>query len=207
MPTKELPMSVTKEQFESSLRRVAERLLREVPQHVASLGLRDPAYCVFLLYEDGTSDDVTPTLYVGTKPLLDACNAGERDGIGDRADQGKAWAPQQSISSPFPGYPLPGDRLHAVAEDTMICYRYEIIEPEELRDNPAGYRQMLVDVARRLNDLNWQEIVPITENFFVLATDYSAFNLYDDLPKCVSTSKLQQLREAYVSLADVGLEA
>jgi hypothetical protein len=204
MPLREQLMPVTKEQFESTLRRVAERLLEEVPGHVASLGLCDPAYCILLLYEDGTSDDVTPTLLVSTKPHLDACNARQCDGIGDQANQGKAWKPQQCISSPFPGYPLAGGPIGAVAEDTMICYRYEIFEPDDLRDNPDGFREMLIDVARRLNDLIWQEIIPVTENFFVLATDYSAFNFFDDLPKCVSITKLEQLRVTYASLADVG---
>jgi hypothetical protein len=199
----DLAMPVTREQFESSLKRVASRLVKLIPERVASLGLTDPAYCVFLLYEDGTSDDMTPTLMVGTKPLLDACNDGLRDGIGDLANQGKAWYPQQCISAPFPGFPCPGERLTEVAEDTRICYRYEIIEPEDIRDDPAYYREMLTKVARQLNKLNWREIVPVTEQFFVVATDYTACNLFEDLPKCVSPARFQKLREAYRSLADI----
>jgi hypothetical protein len=73
----------------------------------------------FLLYEDGSSEDVTPTLLVGLKPLLDACN--------ERNRQSDAWYPHQALSEPFPGTPFPTakfeDLQHCISADQLAELR------------------------------------------------------------------------------------
>jgi len=99
MPTNDL--------VQSAVRSAETKILTEIPQKVRELAPNEPIFCIFLLYDDGSSLDVTPTLQIGLKSLLDACEAGQIDGIGDRARPFKAWVPQQNISAPFPGFPCP----------------------------------------------------------------------------------------------------
>jgi hypothetical protein len=193
-------MPVTKAQFEASLSRIERTLIDQIPEFAASLAVSEPAYCLFLLCEDGSSDDNTPTMLIGTKPLLDACDAGVIDGIGDKSSQDKAWYPHQSITAPFPGFPPPSRAIDFVAEDTRICYLYELIEPEEIRDDPAQYRRMLTGVARELNKLDWSVIMPVTKQFFVWSTGYIGENLFEDLKNSVSDDQLRGLCETYSSL-------
>ncbi len=193
-------MPVTKSQFEARLSRIERSLIDRIPKFAASLAVSEPSYCLFLLYEDGSCDDDTPTMLIGTQSLLEACDAGVIDGIGDKSSQEKAWYPLQSISAPFPGFPPPARAIDFVAEETRICYLYELIEPEELLDNPAQYRRMLTGVARELNKLDWSTIMPVTKRFFVLSTGCIPVHLYEDLKNSVSDDQLRDLCEAYSSL-------
>lgn len=190
-------MSVDFEQCVEALVRIEATLIEAIPEVVRSLQLRDPAYCVFLLYEDGSSEDVTPTLLVGLKPLLDACN--------ERNRQSDAWYPHQALSEPFPGTPFPQAKLDMVADDTMVTYSFEIFEPEDICDDPAMYREMLCRVARKLNQMDWNSITPVTDQFFVFVSDFSSQRLFEDLPHCVSPTQLANLRTAYDSLAHLEL--
>ena len=185
-------MSVDFEQCVEALVRIEAKLLEAIPEVVRSLQLRDPAYCVFLLYEDGSSEDVTPTLLVGLKPLLDACT--------ERNRQSDAWSPHQALSGPFPQA-----KLDMVAEDTIVTYSFEIFEPEEICDNPVMYREMLCRVARKLNQVDWSSITPITEQFFIMVSDYTTERLFEDLPHCISADQLAELRTSYESLARLDL--
>ncbi len=181
------------------------KLLAEVPAMVRGLAPAEPIFCVFLLYDDGTSGDPVPSLQVGLKSLLDACQAERIDGIGDRSNAEKAWVPQQTISAPFPGFPCPTIPLDIIAEEADICYRHGVVHdgPPELPPLdpvPPAFRSMLQRVARKLNDEDAFADLPTTEHFVVLANDYLGDRLKEDVALSLSPQRHQQLTEVFPSL-------
>lgn len=55
-------------------------------------------------------------------------------------------------------------------------------------------RQAMQQGARRLNELDWSQIAPVTEEFVVAILDDSGdFDVFDDIAACVPTAKVKRL--------------
>ena len=146
-------MATTQEEYDELRQQIQDQLVDYIPKYFASHALSSPAYCLFLLYDDGSSLDFTPNIEIGTKDLLLACEQGLKDGVGDTSNQGKAWRPHQCISSPFPGFPCPGERLTIVGKECNACYDFEF-------ENNVAYslRDTFTETAFELNQIDWNQL-------------------------------------------------
>jgi hypothetical protein len=171
------------------------RLLKYIPDKVRELHVTSPAYCLFLWYQDLSAMDFTPSIGVGTVELWDACFSGRhRDEMGD-SPEFCVWSPQQSISGPFPGFPLPGGLCNVIAAEANECYSLmcEREGAEEIVLLP--FRSMMHRVAQRLNTIEWSEILRTTDDFIVLASDYIGYWFDQDIEASIGATKLSLLQE------------
>jgi hypothetical protein len=192
-------MSISRAEYVKLLKQIKKTLFAYIPEYFSKIELKSAAYCLFLLYDDGSAyDDYSPVIEIGTSELLDACNRGKIDGIGDASNPGKAWRPHQCISAPFPGFPCPGERLDVVSDAVNACYQFEF---ENQIEQEKSFRQTMLDTAFELNKLNWTNLNKVTDHFFVLATDYIGYNFFEDLEQCLTKSKLETILATYPNLA------
>ena len=71
----------SQQEYDEQRSQIQAKLVEYIPKYFASLDLQSPAYCLFLLYDDGGSLDLTPVIEIGTSELMLACNNEIVDGL------------------------------------------------------------------------------------------------------------------------------
>jgi len=175
------------------LREIEATLLDTIPETILKLRIDQPAYCLFIWYYDTTiAGDYTPQMGVGLQVLREACINAYSDGPNDYI-----WRPQQTISSPFPGFPYPFVDCEGpgIAEKCNECYRLmDVIYGSDMpladeRPMLKPFIDMICRVAQSLNRRDWRGVLASTDDFVVIGTDYIGYWLLEDIEASVPAER------------------
>jgi hypothetical protein len=174
------------------LRQFESILIETIPQTVKGLHLDEKAYCVGLVY----SDDyylLPPELAVGLDRQRQEWLKEERDGV-----ERILWSVED--------YELfdSGSEVGRYAEKrNQLRLRHKVLGKlgidiaHHLRatGSVAPARQLLVALAKKLNKLEWSEIMPVTDDFIVLPL--STEGGYDpaEIKECVPAARRRVLEK------------
>ncbi len=227
-------------QLKTLLDTIERNLTDWIPIGVKELGIKSPAYCLFLWYQD-FSDDFTPHYGIATQELLDAI---ESTHFADPMDKFEMiWRPQQCADLDVPGR-LVLDECDIVETEVEACYEIlakqaeifeegadnedesqeedgledalgddEDLDDEDLDDEDldeedldedeeaiekefqalAPFREMMHRVGKNLQQVDWKNIMPVSDNFIVLVGDYVGYWLAEDFEESVSLPKIDSL--------------
>jgi len=183
---------------------IRRKLTSQVPDLVQSFRIRSPAYCLFIWYQDLSVDEYAPVVGVTPVELRDACLA-EKDLSkigGDALDA--IWRPQQCITGPYPGGAYPTGFCKDVSAESNECYSILCTDDTPADEGPAlmPFRSALHQVARELNAFDWSGILPLTDDFVVLATDYIGYWIQEDMLASIPEKQLQMLISRGLLLED-----
>jgi hypothetical protein len=155
---------------------ITDRLVRLVPEAIASARLPDTAYCLVLTY-DGAN--YLPTLAVG----LDVERRGWLARLGDEAPD-YLWNPAE-----FEHYATED------LDDPQLDRDMRLLEQElGLSGRWTLGRDMLVESARRLNRRDWSAILPTTDDFVVYPVDVELADLQRNLQRCAPPRLVRAFR-------------
>jgi len=171
-------------------------LVSSAPEMVRKLRIQAPSYCLFIWYQDTSTDEYAPELGVAPVELRDACLSGNyRDKLGNDAKT-SIWLPQQSIAKPFPGYPFPTRFCADLSAASNECYSILLTAEGDYADDGEclmPFRTALHEAARELNAYDWSEILPHADDFIVVAVDYIGYWLVQDMIASIPEKKLAAL--------------
>ena len=179
---------------------IYSKLSTWIPEKLRSLKIQSPTYCLFIWYQDLSVDELTPIIATAPVEMRDACFAREhRSNLGDEPRKA-IWTPQQSISAPFPGWESFKDfPCDVVAQDVDALYRllsaHLTRPPEDEMELLMPVRTVLSRVAQDLNQVDWSGILPCSEDFVVLATDYIGAWLVEDMSASIPKPALLKLKK------------
>jgi hypothetical protein len=167
-------------------------LVRLIPAAIKKHRISSPAYAVFLCYIDTTTDEHMPFAVVGLDSLRQY--ALERRGESASFD---IWRPFQELVA------RKNELIHVKLTDSALakkverCYRLLDKAPgaDTVDDNVRllPFRRAMRNVARRLNGQSWSDVLPTTDDFVVVATDWSGFWVGDDVPRSLPDDRRELL--------------
>ena len=155
-----------------ALAQLEELLVVEIPMAVRSAKIEEPVYCLRIWYNgtDSASDAVPWLMLVkeSTRQQLLATRAGN--------DPTFLWSADE-LTEPGAAYNvfLSGWRMGRLYRK---WYRYLCAVEDDEEIQP--FREMVQRVARRLNQLRWLDLAPVTDDFVVFPADGS-HTFCDDL--------------------------
>ena len=155
---------------ESILKQIETLLITEVPLSVKAARVKEPMYCLRIWY-NGTdsSSDAAPYGMLIKESARKAHIAKEYWHPGDlwMADE---WT-----------YPEKSKDIHVANPQLGQLYQtwYQCLCANEAERLPL-FRQMTQRVSRKLNLINWQSLLPVTDDFVVFPADGS-HNYMDDV--------------------------
>jgi hypothetical protein len=189
-------------QYDQSLDGVLESieaaLVERVPAKVKSLAVTEPCYALFLWYFDSSTDEYSPLVGLGTHAVRDACG---RQYAGDESERIDClWRPQQTLEN---HRLIPQHHLNDESLREQCNRAYELMLAANTSDLPLPdegeillpFRSMLWRVARRLNDIDWREILNVDDGFVVAALELTGYWLDEDLRASVPELKFARLKE------------
>jgi hypothetical protein len=171
------------------LAQIEELLVAEIPPVVKAAGIDESVYCLRIWYNGTDSpEDAVPWLMLvkeSTRQQFLAAHAGNAPHYLWCADE--ATYPGQAYNVMLEGKRL--ERLY------RKWYRHlsALEEDEELQP----FREMVQRVARRLNELPWGDLAPVTDDFVVCPADLSQTFCDDrgDLVASISADQMARLQE------------
>lgn len=177
--------------MDSLLAEIETSLLTLIPRSLKVVKQSQPAYALFLCYIDTTTDDHMPYLIVAGEGARQW--AIERRG----ADASYViWNPQQELTDCgnfIQKVTLDAPQIKALIER---CYD-ELTDVDDYGDDDVGllpFRQMMWRVALSLNDVNWRDTLETTDDFAVVASDWSGFWVGKDAKESLPAAKLKLLK-------------
>lgn len=177
--------------MDSLLAEIETSLLTLIPRSLQTLKQSQPAYGLFLCYIDTTTDDHMPYLIVAGEGARQW--AIERRG----PDASHAiWNPQQELTDCgdfFQKITLDDPKVKALIER---CYD-ELTDADDYSDDDVGllpFRRMMWRVAVSLNGVDWQGLLDTTDDFVVVASDWSGFWVHQDAKESLPAAKLKRLK-------------
>jgi hypothetical protein len=180
------------------LTNIQKQLVSDLPEAVRKLRIKSPAYCLFIWYQDSSTDEYTPQFFVAPVRLRDACLA-EKDLSkigGDALDA--VWRPQQTISFPYQKCRFSTNLCDSVSAEANECCSILFDNPSDEEDGDESallmpFRTALHRAARELNGFDWSGVLPRSDDFIVLATDYIGYWLAEDMTASVPKKQLSLL--------------
>jgi hypothetical protein len=160
--------------------KVRKRLIDEIPVAVRRAGIKEPAYCLALAYDEG-GEELPPVLGVGIER--------ERRRVREtRSKEAKEllWEPQQF--SRFGGKALRLDDA-ALAEDCRRLLQFAL-----MKEALWVPQKLLNGVAKALNRRQWDRVLPTTDDFIVYAINFDGEDLKANLKAGVPVAKLKMLK-------------
>ena len=82
--------------------------------------------------------------------------------------------------------------LHANAVDSLLVADLDVGVEERVI---LPFRKMIYRVCLQLNELDWSAILPVTEDFIVVASDWSGFWVHEDAEKSVPLARKRMLKK------------
>lgn len=166
-----------------ALKRLEERLVAIIPAAVQQANLGEPVYCMRIWYNGTDSDsDAVPWLMLVKESTRQQLFL-ER---GERAAE-VIWLADELT--------LPGQAFEIFLEGRGLegpytrWYRYLAAVEDDEAIQPL--REMVQRVSRRLNELNWRERCPVTEDFVIFPADGS-HTFWDDQGEMRSSVTTEQ---------------
>jgi hypothetical protein len=173
-----------------------EFLVSKTPGAVAELKISEPAYAIFLWYDDSSAaGDFAPDLGIGVKSIRAACAEmyESRLSVNDCI-----WRPQQVVHEQ-----VPCGRFRDAAFISTCNEAYALM----LAANETGlplkdegellrpFRSMMHRVANRLNQYKWEDLLDTTGEFVVVSVDRIGYWLAEDLKESMPNEKFQLLQQ------------
>jgi len=168
---------------------IEKELVRSYPLTAKAANVNESVYALILFYADTTTDDPMP--YAEIAPECVRKWAVER--TGDKAGW-NIWKPGQEISGArrlVKSLGLQGDSLRA---NVRACYR--LLSADDSVDDDVRlepFRAMMCRVARTLNGHDWRGILNTTDDFAVIASDWTALWLREDAVNSLPPEKRSRL--------------
>lgn len=177
--------------------------MKWLPQQIALMKLDSPAYALFLVYPNLSGSPV-PFFRIATKEYLIECGANNQGGsieawesawvrvLDSERFECKEIQPEcdciysllgRWVFNPILSLPL--IPLRFIDEDL----------PEYVALRPV--QKLFCKIARRLNkEVDWARLIPVTEDFVVIATTLSGSEL-SDYPNSIPKQRMDQLRDKW----------
>lgn len=172
-------------EFNTLLKKIEHELIDLFPQAVRRRRIKEPAYGMLICYIDLTTDSYTPFAAVLPESHRARCVANR--------NVGHIWsiAELPTIECPLPR----GAQIHGMCNAAYGFLstnwngkdEYEVILP---------FRKMIYQVCLALNKVDWSGYMPVTDDFTVMASDWSAgFFIQDDANASIPAAKKKRLLE------------
>lgn len=180
----------TKAECREALTRIEEELLNCIPRAVR--GVKTPVYGLLVCWIDLTPADArcTPDLHLLTKEHLDQCMRESNVGYIWVLPEIQAANETINIQTAPKSSPVHGlcKRVYGFLTDgkTDQC-ESELLMP---------FRKMIYRVCRKLNAQDWSNVLPISDHFTVMASDWStAAYIEADANGSVPAAKRRRLQK------------
>jgi hypothetical protein len=175
---------------------IEEFLVLKTPGAVAKLKVSEPAYAVFLWYDDSsTCGDLAPDFGVGVESMRSACARSyeSRESVNDCI-----WRPQQVITEL-----VPRGRFKDRAFISKCNEAYGLMLAANKTGKPLEdegellrpFRSMMHRVASRLNEYEWAGPLNTVDEFVVVSVDRIGYWLAEDLKKSTPKAKFKLLQQ------------
>jgi hypothetical protein len=173
-------------------------LVAQTPKAIARRKVSEPAYAVFLWYDDSSTlpTMIGPELGVGTASLRAAC-AEEYD---DRESfLNCVWRPNQEMEDEVVRVRFKDKSLAARCQQaSRLMWAANTtgkpLPEAEDAELLSPFRSMMHGVALRLNELDWEGILTPTDDFVVLAADAVGYWVPADMAASIPAAKRELLR-------------
>jgi len=143
------------------------------------LAVDGPIACLALTY------DCSAELSIG----MSAATAAERTDLSS-VEARAAWSPADFEAST-------DIDIDDIGQSRLVGQELVLLDADD-GDVAAGSeigRRLVCAVAARLNQRDWSATLPVTDDFVVYAVDLELVDLERNLTRCLSTDRLDQLRE------------
>jgi hypothetical protein len=175
-------------------------LIANTPTAIANLKVAEPAYAVFLWYDDSSTlpAQICPTFGVGTASLRNACAEEFED------DQDSftncIWRPNQEMDDELIEGRFKDPTLASKCQDAyrLMWSANTTGKPLPAREDAEllrPFRSMMHRAALRLNDIDWDKKLPTTDDFVVVAVDRIGYWLLEDMAASISPPKRTVLQK------------
>lgn len=175
-------------------------LIANTPAVIAELKVAEPAYAVFLWYDDSSTqpDHIRPLLAVGTMSLKKAC--AEEAENGEESFTDCIWRPNQVMEDELIFGRFAGPNLAKKCQEAyrLMWAANTTGKPLPERDDAEllrPFRSMMHHVAWRLNDFDWSKVLPTTDDFVVVAADQIGYWLLEDMASSIPLAKREVLQK------------
>lgn len=178
------------------LTEIEETLVAMTPKSVAKLRVSEPAYAVFLWYEDSSvCGDFVPSFGVGVESMRVECSrrSDNRDSVNDCI-----WRPQQEIAEFLPSGRFKERALIEKcneAYDLMLAANKTGLPLEDEGEILRPFRSMMHRVASRLNLHPWDKVLKTMEEFVVVSLDQIGYWIDEDMKKSIPEARLKLLKQ------------
>lgn len=169
----------------STLAQLEKLLVREIPAAVQAANLTEPVYCARIWYNGTESDeDAVPWLMLVKE-------SARRKFI---EKQGEEHAPYYIWGADEVSCPAQAFQVHLSHERLQDLYStwYQYLSNVDDDDELQPFREMIQQVSRTLNELDWKSIAPVTDDFVVAPADGS-HTFCDDLGDVLASVTPRQL--------------
>ena len=173
-------------------------LTASISAAIADLKVAEPAYALFLWYDDSSTWEphICPNLGVGTTSLREACAEEFED---DRDSfLNCIWRPNQEREDElvFAGFEEPSLASRCQEAYRLMWAATEVPLPEhEDAELLRPFRAMMHRVALRLNEFDWSKTLPTTDDFVVTAVDKIGYWLLEDMVASIPLAKRKVLQK------------
>jgi hypothetical protein len=174
------------------LAQIEAALIELIPAALKEKRISRPSYAVFLVYMDTTTNEYTPYLLVA----MDALRQYALERRGESASF-YIWRPVQELHYRKNEFFEVALTDRTLSKKVDKCYRLLSEAPgaDTVDDNVSllPFRRMMRNVARQLNSYSWSDVLPTTDDFVVVATDWSGFWVGDDVPRSLPDDRRELL--------------
>ena len=155
---------------------IQAKLLKRIPTAVSDLKVQDPAYALILCYLDSTTDFFTPYVII-------ALESARKHALREEPDEASSY-----IWSPHQAFMPPEHPPEIWFEDAMLgakctaCYDFLLDRIQNLSEKEVlrPFREMMHRTAAALNRLDWREYLQPTDDFVVIASDWTGYWVQED---------------------------
>ncbi len=182
MPKPAVP--IDQKSCEAMLAEIEAELVKAIVAVVRKRKIKERTYGLLVCYIDLTTDEYLPFVVVLPESFRLKCVANRE------AD--RIWRlPEMSGVEQL----VPAGT--ALARKCNFVYEYlsEDWKDQDEERVILPFRKMIYRVCLHLNDLDWSAILPVTEDFAVVASDWSGFWVHEDAEKSVPPARKRLLKK------------
>jgi len=175
-----LPKGITVKSLKETVR---NRLVALIPELVSATGIREPIYCVALVYDDEGNDALPPTIGIGLESERQRWKTEHRKRAKDFV-----WNPAE-----FHHY----EKTHTQLSDDALDEACEYLNSkwaEGSSTSPAA--KLMIETAVELNHVDWPASIQRTDDFVVYAVGAEGSGLRKSLKASLNPEKLAILKSA-----------
>ena len=163
-------------------------LLEQIPREVAKAQFSEPAYALILCYIDSTTDEYTPYVVV-------ALDKSRQLALERKPDEASSiiWSPHQQRIKDVGRVPEVRFKDASLRRKCQTACMYLFQDYRDDYERLLPFREMMYRVAQQLNRLDWSGKLPITDDFVVIASDWSGRYVRKDAPASLPAERRELL--------------